>query len=519
MTPGGPARWVVLSSGLALFALIVPIPPCAAGAPVRGLTEGLALARAYELVYDADFAAADAELTRACGPAPAQACDVIGTAALWWRIYFDPDDRSRDQAFLSRITRVIERGEQWVAREPERAEAWFYLGAAYGSRVQYHAQRNEFLAAARDGKRIKVSLEQALVLDPALHDANVGVGLYQYYADMAPAVLKLLRWLMNLPGGDKVRGLQRIFRTRDQGLLLRSEAAYQLHLIHLWYEHQPDRALALLDELHARYPHNPLFLLNIAQVHDVYRSDRPAALAAYRRLADGARTGQLREPELAETWGRLGTAAQLDALAETDRALDELRIVVAARPRAPYGAIAQAQLDMGRALDRLGLRTEARAAYAAAQTSAPPDDPRHVRSRAREGLSRTPDRTTSEAFRLSIEGWRAFERGDLAAASPLLDRAVLLRPDDGVHRYRRGRLAAARQDRPRAIADFERALQVRPSPPAPLVAASFLECGRLYEAQGDRTRAASLYGSASRVRGADPSTREAAELALARVKQ
>ena len=123
-------------------------------------------------MYDADFAGADAELKRACGPAPAQACDVIGAAAQWWRIYFDLDNRSPDQAFMARLNTVIAAGERWAAREPERAEAWFYLGAAYGVRVQYHAQRLEFLAAARDGKRIKISLEKALALDPGLHDAN-----------------------------------------------------------------------------------------------------------------------------------------------------------------------------------------------------------------------------------------------------------------------------------------------------------------------------------------------------------
>ena len=49
-------------------------------------------------------------------------------------------------------------------------------------------------------------------------------------------------------------------------MLLKAEAAYQLHLIDLWYENQPGKALAMLDELRARYPHNPMFLLNTAQV-------------------------------------------------------------------------------------------------------------------------------------------------------------------------------------------------------------------------------------------------------------
>ena len=40
-------------------------------------------------------------------------------------------------------------------------------------------------------------------------DAHFGIGIYQYYADVAPAAAKLLRWLLLLPGGDRVKGLQR----------------------------------------------------------------------------------------------------------------------------------------------------------------------------------------------------------------------------------------------------------------------------------------------------------------------
>jgi tetratricopeptide (TPR) repeat protein len=385
-------------------------------------------------------------------------------------------------------------------------------------RVQYHGQRLEFLAAARDGKRIKNALERALTLDPDLDDANAGLGLYQYYADVAPSVLKVLRWFLGLPGGDRATGLAQLQRARERGVLLRAEAAYQLHLVDLWYENKSGEALEILVGLQSRYPHNPIFLLNAAQVHEVYRSDRAAALAVYESLIDGARGGSLREPVLAETWGRLGAAAQLIPLAEPDRAIDELRAVIAKRPAAPYGAVAQAQLDLGRALDQIGARDQAVAAYRAALAAAPAGDPREVRRAARQGLSRTPDRTTADAARLSIDGWRAFERGDAAGALTALDRAVQLRPDDGVHRYRRGRVLGAANERARAQADFERALRVRPLPPAPFVAGSYYELGAMFEASPDRARAIAMYDAASRAHGAPAETRRLAQRALARLR-
>ncbi len=199
---------------------------------------------------------------------------------------------------------MIAAGEQWTAREPERAEAWFYLGAAYGVRVQYHGQRLEFLAAARDGKRIKNSLEKALALDPGLDDANVGLGLYRYYADIAPSILKLLRWFLGLPGGDRAEGLAQMRRAREHGVLLKAEAAYQLHLVDLWYENRSGEALEILEELRARYPHNPIFLLNTAQVHEVYRSDRAGRA---RRLPVARRRGARRLASRAGAGGDVGT--------------------------------------------------------------------------------------------------------------------------------------------------------------------------------------------------------------------
>ncbi len=252
--------------------------------------------RVTDLIYDADFAAADAALPAACGPAPAQACAVLDMVGQWWRLYLDVDNRSGDGPFTARLTTLLNDGERWVKQEPDRAEAWLYLGAAYGIRVQFSAQRSEYLAAARDGKRINQSLERALALDPDLADAHAGLGLYRYYADIAPSILKFLRWFLGLPGGDRAKGLAELQRARTSGVLLKAEAAYQLHFIDLWYERKTDEALAILADLRARYPHNPIFLLNAAQAHEVYRSDRAAALDVYRALIDGARNGSLREP-------------------------------------------------------------------------------------------------------------------------------------------------------------------------------------------------------------------------------
>src|SRR5690606_35710578 len=130
-------------------------------------------------------------------------------------------------------------------------------------------------------------------------------------------------------------------QARTRGQLLRDEADYQLHIIDLWYEDRPDRALELLRALRERHPRNPHFQQRIAEVEDGYLHDVTASLRSWSRLLEAAHANQVERPEIAETRARLGVAAQLDRLDETDRAIDHLRAVVRMEPSAPFGALAR----------------------------------------------------------------------------------------------------------------------------------------------------------------------------------
>ncbi|MBI3049503.1 MAG: hypothetical protein HYY76_14450 [Acidobacteria bacterium] len=350
------------------------------------MTAATELARVYDAIFDARFEEVPPLVARACPPAPTEACRLLEVVAVWWRIQLDPLNTARDADFQKRAEAAIAATAAWTAREPERAEVWFYLAGAYGARAQWRVLRGERFAAARDGKRIKSALERASALDPDMADAYFGLGLYHYYADVAPAILKMLRWLLLLPGGDRARGLQEMLRAQRAGALLRSEADYQLHLIYLWYEKRPERALALLRDLQARHPRNPHFRQAIADLHDVYLHDVKASLEAWQTLFDAAHEGQVAEPALAEASARLGAALQLDRLGETDAAIEHLRAVIAGRPAAPFGALARAHLQLGQALDRAGRRADAAAAYGDAIAAAGPRDPLRVAARARAAL-------------------------------------------------------------------------------------------------------------------------------------
>lgn len=356
-----------------------------------GLTGGSQVSRAYDAILDARFHEVPAFLADTCPPAPPEVCQLLALVSAWWQIQIDPHDRSQDDAFRKDADLVIAAMEAWTVREPARAEAWFYLGGAVGARAQWRVLRGRTLAAARDGKRIKQALERALELDPSLQDAYFGIGMYHYYAAVAPRAARMLRWLLLLPGGNRAQGLQEMLRARGSGQLLRSEADYQLHLIYLWYEKQPARALELVTALARRYAYNPHFSQQIAEIEDGYTLDHAASLRAWQALLDRARRGQVAFAEMTATRAELGTALELYHVGQHDAALQRLRAVIDAKPRAPVGAEALAHLQLGFVYDRLEQRDEALTAYRAALAANPRGDPLKIDARARAGL-RAPTR-------------------------------------------------------------------------------------------------------------------------------
>ncbi|HTM25166.1 MAG TPA: hypothetical protein VL225_08225 [Vicinamibacterales bacterium] len=505
------ALWFVF---FALSNLSAHPAPASAG-DLRGVD---GLVRVYDDILDARFDQVDADLVRACGPAPREACDVMAATATWWRILLDPDDRALDQRFSTEADHAIDSTEAWADREPDNAEAQFYAGAAYAVRVQWRVLRDQKLAAARDGKRIKQALERATTLDPGLEDAYFGIGLYQYYADVAPTAAKVLRFLMMLPGGNKSEGLARMRRARTQGRLLQGEADFQLQIIYLWYERRADLAVELLESLRDRYPGNPLFAAQLADVQDRYLHDVAASLNTWRDLLSDAREQRTHEAVLAEGQARLGIARQLEALYQTDRALEQLRAVIEARGSRPYGALAAAYLGLGEGEDRLGHRDAAVAAYRLAITNAPAPDPHNISQRASDRMRRAPDGVRAEAYRLSLEGLRKLEKADAPGAEALLARSVRLDPKDPVARYRYGRALQAQRDDEAALAEFEIAIRGARDCPPPIAASAYLDAAREHERLAHRQQAIDYYRAASTWFGGGADTRAAARRALTRLR-
>ncbi len=200
--------------------------------------------------------------------------DLLVADALWWKIYFasanllNPDvfdvatseTTPYNSEFDSLIDSVVRKAQTRVNSRQDAATNELYLGMAYGLQARLEGMRGHDLPAARAGKKMRAMLLKALQDDPNLNDAYLGVGIYNYFVDTLPGIVKVIRWLIGLPGGSREEGLRQIERAATHGDLSRSEAKFYLAKdFSRDYEKQYTKSLKLFQELAQAYPHNSLW--------------------------------------------------------------------------------------------------------------------------------------------------------------------------------------------------------------------------------------------------------------------
>jgi tetratricopeptide (TPR) repeat protein len=137
----------------------------------------------------------------------------------------------------------------------------FYAGTADAAAARLYALRGENRNAARAGVRAREHFLRAKALDADLADADLGLGLYNYYVDTLSAIARIMRFFMGIPGGSKQDGIRLLEHAIAEGFLTPSVARFYLALNLHRYDQQYEKALSVISPLTEKYPSNPLFQL------------------------------------------------------------------------------------------------------------------------------------------------------------------------------------------------------------------------------------------------------------------
>ena len=342
------------------------------------------LVRVYDAILDARF---DQVGGRAAAgvrpPAPREACDVLAATATWWRILLDPDSRALDHA----VRRAKSSGRSAPRKPGPRASRRTPRRTSTPAPPTPRASSGACCATRSSPRRATASASSRRSNAPSRSTRTSttrisGSGSTGTYADVAPAAAKVLRFLLMLPGGDKTEGHGADAAGARAGQAAAGRgglpAADPLSLVRA--ARRP-RASTCSSRCSDRYPGNPLFPAQLADVQDRYQHDITASLATWRALLAAAREQRVNEAGARRGAGAAGHRAPARGAVTrpTSRSSSCARCSTP-RPAKPAGAMAAAYLALGEGEDRLGHHDAAVAAYrlaiAAAPGPRPAGDPR-----------------------------------------------------------------------------------------------------------------------------------------------
>ncbi len=370
----------VVVIGLAAAVACFASRPAGASPASRQLTT-----RAFEDVYNLEFAAGYARLEEAARLDPSDPAPLRAIAAVTWMEILFSQGAATFEAFSGQaskgdvvrpvpppaltarfkanISRALQLAEAGLARS-RTADAHYQMGATaalaaiYGATVEGRTR-----GGLSDGRRAVKEMAAARKLDPSLRETGLVLGISEYTV----STLSLpIRWIADIAGlsGNRGHALRLLEEAASPGAETESDALLLLMIV---YNREGRRADAAdrLARLQARFPRNRLLALNAAATAiDAGRFD-----AAERQLADGVPTrDRLAPPEVTgehAMWLYKRGAARA-ALGRSADAIVDLTAALGAGPRdwirgrthCELGKLALSRRDTAEAVRQLRLAIE-----------------------------------------------------------------------------------------------------------------------------------------------------------------
>lgn len=319
-------------------------------------------------IYNLEFEEAEEDLGEVVTLRPDHPAGHFFVAMVqWWRILTNFTDTKGDEKFYDQLDKVIDLCDERLEKDDNDVTALFFKGGAVGFRGRLRANRGKWVGAANDGIVALPLVRRAYALDPKNADVLLGIGIYNYYAEVIPDRYPIVTPLMVFfPSGDRAKGLQQLEEASQRATYARVEAMYFLMQNMYMFEKNFGRSLEIAQQLTSMYPGNPLFHRYLGRCL-IANGRLPAAHEVFVEIDRRVRIGQrgyddYDARESAYYLGRYELFAgnydkalhQFYRCDERSRSLDK---------EGPSGFMVMANLQIGMIYDAQGKRSQAQQQY------------------------------------------------------------------------------------------------------------------------------------------------------------
>ena len=317
--------------------------------------------RGIALMYRLEFDKAEAEFNDIIKADTSNPAGYFALAALsWWRYSqnFDvqADFKELEDQFMNNADAAIKVCAARLEAREALDQTYFFMGSTYGLKGRWYAVQRRWFKAYTNGNKGRKLLQKAVKANPQLYDAYLGLGIFDYFADTLPGVLKIPALLF--VSGDKARGISEVRMALEKGRFFSTEA--RLFLVEILTRHEKNFAAALeeVEKLEAGDRSNLFFrlarLLTLIHAQDWQKAldECDRYLADYRKAPSPGITQQLSLVYLSAGDAYLALNKPREAAAWFTGGIAETSY-----PR--KGWVTYCYLRRGQAMDLMGKREEA----------------------------------------------------------------------------------------------------------------------------------------------------------------
>lgn len=186
----------------------------------------------------------------------------------WCKILVEIDNENRDEIFIEKLDVVIDKCDKILDKNKNDVSALFFKGGSLGFRGRLRANREKWILAANDGRLALPIVQSAFKLEPKNYDVLLGIGIYDYFAELIPEKYPIVKPIMEFfPKGNKKKGISELETASKKSKYASVEASYFLMQLNYSYEKNYLKALNIANELTHKFPNNSVFMRYLGRIN------------------------------------------------------------------------------------------------------------------------------------------------------------------------------------------------------------------------------------------------------------